>query len=88
VGTARVCLPPPNTGGTGTYRILAAGYPPNTPTAVKLYLDGALIYSASTLQNYVETTHTLTGGTTHQLLIKVWDANGHLVQGSETVKSQ
>jgi hypothetical protein len=92
--SARICLPS-GTASNSPVLILANGDTGTAvPTAAQLYIDGKLVvdnvgycYSNGNCAggtSYVETTQNLTAGS-HNLLFKLWDADGDVYTARKTV---
>jgi hypothetical protein len=90
--SASICLP----GGTTSnspVRIVANGWAAYIPTAAQLYVDGDLVVNNQGCDSgggcvggtsYVDTTQNLSSGD-HNLVFKLWDADGDLYTAQATV---
>ncbi len=93
-GHANICLPSEIT-ATSPVHMLANGatsFASNSssaaiPTAAQLYIDGRLAVNDRSQSTVVDTTQTLAAGT-HQLVFKLYDANGYVGTASKTVTVQ
>jgi hypothetical protein len=81
--SASICLPTGTT--TSPVQIVANGWAAYIPTAAQLYIDGDLVVDNEGCASnggcyggtsYVDTTQKLSNGT-HDLVFKLWDANGN-----------
>jgi len=98
VGTANICLPS-GTSASSPVQILANGYTSWIPTSAQLYIDGDLVVnnegcptpagsqSCGGGTSYVDTTQTLASGS-HDLVFKLWDANGNVYTAQKTITVQ
>ncbi|MGO4517825.1 FG-GAP repeat domain-containing protein [Terriglobus sp. 2YAB30_2] len=95
LGTANMCLPSGATSGSPVH-ILANGYTPVVPTSAQLYIDGHLtIEDDGCIQNAgcvggsssIDTYQALGTGN-HDLVFKLWDANGNVYTAEKTVTVQ
>jgi hypothetical protein len=87
LGTATICLPSAASSSSPVH-VLANGYTANVPTAAQLYVDGVLVvnhHDAGT--SYVDTFRTLAPGT-HQLVFKLFDANGNVYVAQKSITIQ
>ncbi|HYK36555.1 hypothetical protein [Alloacidobacterium sp.] len=93
--SANICLPSGTT-VTSPVQILANGYAPWIPTSAQLYIDGNLVVNNQGCgsdgacgggTSYVDTTQKLVKGS-HDLVFKLWDANGDVYQAQETINVQ
>ncbi len=90
LGAAAICLPEGTSGSP--VHVLANGYTPNVPTAAQLYVDGKLVVNQTGCVNgscsggtsYVDSYQNLTAGT-HDLVFKLWDAQGKTYVAQKTV---
>ena len=82
--TAKICLPS-GTASTSPVRIVANGWAAYIPTAAQLYVDGDLVVDNEGCDSeggcnggtsYVDTSQDLSSGT-HELVFKLWDADGN-----------
>lgn len=92
--SASICLPSGTT--ASPVRILANGYAPWIPTSAQLYIDGNLVVNNQGCgsdgacgggTSYVDTTQSLSSGN-HDLVFKLWDANGDVYQAQKTIDVQ
>lgn len=93
--TASICLPAGATSGSPVH-ILANGYTPTVPTAAQLYVDGAMAVNNDNCNSmgacmggtsYVDTMQNLSAGT-HNLVFKLWDADGNVYTAQKTITVQ
>ena len=91
-GSASICLPSSATAGSPV-QILANGSTADVPTAAQLYIDGKLVVDNEGCNSegecpggttYVDTTQSLSAGS-HDLVFKLWDAEGHTYTAQKTV---
>lgn len=89
---ASICLPSGATSSSPVH-ILANGYASWVPTAAQLYIDGNLVVNNQGCPqsggcgggvSYVDTIQSLSSGD-HDLVFKLWDANGNLYQAEKMV---
>jgi hypothetical protein len=82
--SASICLPGGTT-STSPVQIVANGWAAYIPTAAQLYIDGDLVVNNQGCDSeggcdggtsYVDTTQNLSSGT-HDLVFKLWDADGN-----------
>ena len=90
LGTASLCLPAGVTSGSPVH-ILGNGYASAVPTAAQLYIDGALVLNDAACTSYcpggsssIDTYQALPAGS-HDLVFKLWDANGNAYVAQKTV---
>jgi hypothetical protein len=90
--TANICLPSGTT-TTSPVRIVANGYAAYIPSAAQLYIDGDLVVDNEGCDSqggcdggtsYVDRTQTLSSGT-HDLVFKLWDADGDLYTAQKSI---
>jgi hypothetical protein len=91
--SASICLPSGATSTTPVH-ILANGYAPAVPTAAQLYIDGDLVINDRGCTtdgtrceggtSYVDTMQNLSRGN-HDLVFKLWDANGDVYEAEKIV---
>ena len=93
LGTASLCLPAGARSGSPVH-ILGNGYTTAVPTAAQLYIDGALVVNDAACTSYcpggsssIDTYQTLATGP-HDLVFKLWDANGNTYVAQQTVTIQ
>jgi len=80
--TAAICIPS-GASSSSPVHIVANGYTTAIVTGAQLYIDGSLAVNNSGM-SYVDTSQSLAGGT-HDLVFKVWDANGDVYTASKTI---
>ncbi len=68
-------------------RILANGATSAVPTAVQLYVDGTLAVNDTTHSTVLDVDQTLSSGA-HQLVFKLFDANGGVLTATKTITVQ
>ena len=83
LGTANICLPSDTT-STSPVQILANGYTSYVPTAAQLYIDGNPVVNNQVGISYVQTAQSLSAGS-HDLVFKLWDAQGHIYTAEKTI---
>jgi hypothetical protein len=90
--SASICLPSGTT-SAAPVRIVANGYAAYIPTAAQLYIDGDLVVDNEGCDSeggcdggtsYVDTSQSLSNGT-HDLVFKLWDADGDLYTAQKTI---
>lgn len=82
--SAAICLPA-GSSSASPVRIVANGSTPNVPTAAQLYIDGSLVVNDTNAgTTSVDTTRALAPGT-HDLVFKLFDANGKLYMAEKSV---
>jgi hypothetical protein len=90
--SASICLPKGTT-STLPVQIVANGWAAYIPTAAQLYIDGDLVVNNQGCDSeggcdggtsYVDTTQNLSSGT-HDLVFKLWDANGNLYTAQKSI---
>lgn len=95
LGTAEICLPS-GASATVPVHIVANGYTSYVPTAAQLYIDGSLVINNTSCNNYgacpggsslVDTYQGLSSGS-HDLVFKLWDANGNIYSADKTITVQ
>ena len=96
LGSASICLPS-NASTTSPIQILANGYTSVVPTAAQLYIDGSLVVNnqgdcygngnCSGGTSYVQTSQSLSSGS-HNLVFKLWDADGNVYSAQKSVTVQ
>jgi hypothetical protein len=93
--TAEICLPS-GASSTSPVHIVANGYTSYVPTAAQLYIDGSLVINNTSCNNYgacpggsslVDTYQGLSSGS-HDLVFKLWDANGNIYSADKTITVQ
>ena len=95
--TATICLPASSTSSSTSVHILANGSTAGVPTAAQLYVDGKLVinnqgycFSSTSCTGgvtYIDTTRTLAVGS-HNLVFKLYDADGNIYTAQKTVAVQ
>ncbi len=90
--TANICLPQGTT-SVSPVHIVANGSTSAVPTAAQLYIDGSLVVNRKGCDSqggcyggttYVDTMQSLSSGS-HDLVFKLWDANGNVYTAQKTV---
>jgi hypothetical protein len=82
-----ICSPADNATTSNSVHLFAAAQSDAIVTAVQVYLDNNLIYNDKSESTYVDTAFTVSPGS-HFFVVKVWDANGRVFQGSRMVTAQ
>lgn len=87
-GTASLtlCLPKNNSVLNGAIRVFANAWSPTVITAMQVYIDNALKLNDST-SSFVDQTYAESPGQ-HYVVVKAWDANGHVSQQGAWVTVQ
>ncbi|WP_263417067.1 FG-GAP-like repeat-containing protein [Terriglobus albidus] len=95
LGTANMCLPSGATSGS-TVHILANGYTPVVPTSAQLYIDGHLTMTDDGCipnggcvggTSFIDAYVSMPAGS-HDLVFKLWDANGNVYTAERNVTVQ
>ena len=86
LNSASLCLPSGATAKSPVH-ILANGATSAIPTATQLYIDGTLVVNDTTHSTLIDTTQTLSPGN-HDLVFKLYDANGKTYTASKSVSVQ
>jgi hypothetical protein len=91
---ANICLPSGDTSSSPVLIVANGDTGSVVPTAAQLYIDGKLVvnnqgycFSSSNCTggtSYLDTSQSLAAGT-HDLVFKLWDANGYVYQAQRTI---
>lgn len=85
--TLTICRPGQNVTVGSPLQVLAAVVVDAPVTAFQVYIDGALVYNDTNLDNYVDTALTVPSGT-HYLVVKAFDAQGRTYTGTRNITVQ